>query len=348
MSQEMAFKLAQKMDLTGDEIGSIMRDILAGRTDERQNLEFLKHLTAKGETDEELSGMLGVMKEFATGVTLGASDDAMDICGTGGDGLSTFNVSTCAGFIVAASGGRVAKHGNRSASGLAGSADIFERLGCDLEAGPDRVSEIFDMHGICFMFAPKFHPAMKHLASARRQFGQRTAFNILGPLCNPARVKNQLIGVSSADLLERIPAILKGHGSRRIMTAISDDKMDELSASAKNRVCLLDQGRITENIIDPGVLGLEGARLSDIQVSSKEQALRAFVDVLSNAANDSMIQTAAINAAAGLVVAGTAKNFDDGLELAMQTIKEEKAYKLLERYISDCGDASKLREVQQG
>lgn len=348
MISNLISKLQQKTDLTYDEINVAMVDVLSGKTNDQENLDFLSSLTEKGETDDELLGMLDKMQEFSLKVEPRNQGTVIDMCGTGGDKLQTFNVSTTASFVVAAAGGIVAKHGNRSSSGISGSADIFEYFGYDLTQEPTQIANVLEKHNICFMFAQKFHPAMKHVAAARKKLGKRTAFNLLGPLSNPAGVKNQLIGVSSTEYLERLPLILKRKGAKNIMTVRSDDGMDEFSTSATNRVCILKNDKVLMNAIDPEVVGLHKSKLKDIQIQTKKDAIESFVGVLNNTANQAMIETTVLNAAGGLIVANISKNFEEGVELASNMIKEGKALKLLERFVADTGDISKLKEITNG
>ena len=347
MITESITKLRNKTNLSYEEVSSVMSEILNGKTNEEENLNFLRYLTEKGETDDELLGMLDRMQEYALHVFPKNQGTVIDVCGTGGDKLQTFNVSTTASFVIASCGGIVAKHGNRSSSGLSGSSDIFEYLGYDLNMEPAKISEILEKFNICFMFAQKFHPAMKNVATARKTFGKRTAFNLLGPLTNPANVKNQLIGVFSNEFLDRLPLILKRKGAENIMTVRSEDGMDEFSTSAKNRICLLKDKKILTNIVDPEIVGLHKSSLKDIQINSKEDALKSFVSVLNNTANKAMIETTALNAAAGLIVGNVVKNFDEGVELALQTIRNEDANKLLHKFVKECGSIEKLKEVEE-
>ena len=348
MIADLVSKLQKKTDLSYDEMNSVMTDMLSGNTGDGQNADFLSFLAQKGETDDELLGMLDKMQEFALKVEPKVSGTVIDMCGTGGDKLQTFNVSTTASFVVAAAGGVVAKHGNRSSSGVSGSADIFEYFGYDLNKEPAEIADVLEKHRICFMFAQKFHPAMRHVSSARKQLGTRTAFNLLGPLSNPAGVKNQLVGVFSAVHLARLPAILKRKGAENVMTVRSDDGMDEFSTSALNRVCILKNNETLMSTIDPEVLGLHGSRLADIQIESKEDAIKSFVGVLNNTANRAMIETTALNAAGGLVVANVADGFEDGVGIALNTIKDGKAMSLLEKFVKSTGDISKLKEIVDG
>ncbi len=345
MISEIIAKLQQKTDLNYEQMNTVMTDILSGKTNDKQNAEFLSNLAQKGETDDELLGMLDKMQEYSLKVDTKNKGTVIDMCGTGGDKLQTFNISTTASFVVAAAGGIVAKHGNHSSSGVSGSADIFEYFGYDLSLEPAQISEILLKHNICFMFAQKFHPAMKYVSKARKQIGKRTAFNLLGPLSNPAGVKNQLVGVFSIEYLDRLPAILKRKGAENIMTVRSDDGMDEFSTSAVNRVCILRNDKVLMNAIDPEVVGLHKSKLEDIQIETKEDAIKSFVGVLNNTANQAMIETTALNAAGGLIVANIADNFEEGVEIALNTIKDGKALSLLEKFVKDTGDISKLKEA---
>jgi len=345
MISNLIKKLQEKTDLTYDEMNNVMTDILSGNTDIQENADFLSNLAEKGETDDELLGMLDKMQELSLKIEPKNAGTIIDMCGTGGDKLQTFNVSTTASFVVAAAGGVVAKHGNRSTSGVSGSADIFEYFGYDLNQEPSKTVQILEKHKICFMFAQKFHPAMKYVGPARKQLGKRTAFNLLGPLSNPAGVKNQLIGVFSIEYLDRLPAILKRKGGENIMTVRSDDGMDEFSTSATNRVCILRDDKVLMNAIDPEVVGLHKSSLKDIQIETKEDAIKSFVGVLNNTANQAMIETTALNAAGGLIVANIANNFEEGVEIALNTIKDGKAFKTLENFVADTGDISKLKEM---
>ena len=346
MIENMLSKLKNQTNLSYNEISEAMENILKGKVSDEETSNFLKYLRDKGESDDELLGMLDKMQSFALQVSPKSKGTIIDVCGTGGDNLQTFNISTTASFVIAAAGGIVAKHGNRSVSGVSGSADIFEYFGYDLNSSPDRVAEIIDKFGIGFMFAQKFHPSMKNVANARKMIGGRTAFNLLGPLSNPAQVKNQLIGVFSDEFLERIVLLLKKRGSENIMTVRSQDGLDELSTTSKNQVYFLKNGIITPMIIDPEKLGLTKPKIKDVQISNKDQAINAFVSVLNNTANNAMIEITALNAAGGLMVANIAKNFEEGIEIALNTIKNGDALKLLENFVRDYGDITKLKEFE--
>ena len=348
MISEYISKLEQKIDLNYDQMSEIMSEVLSGKTNDEQNVSILSNLSQKGETDDELLGMLDKMQELSLKITPKTQGTVIDMCGTGGDKLQTFNISTTASFVVAAAGGIVAKHGNRSSSGISGSADIFEYFGYDLNAEPSDVAKILENHGICFMFAQKFHPAMKNVSLARKQLATRTAFNLLGPLSNPANVKNQLVGVFSDEFLTRLPHILKRKGVENIMTVRSNDGMDEFSTSSTNSVCILKNNIITVNSIVPEFLGLHKSSLHDIQIKTKQNAIESFVGVLNNTANQPMIETTALNAAAGLLVGNVVNSFEDGVELALNTIIDGKAMGLLEKFVASTGNIEKLKEVIDG
>ncbi|MDE1762687.1 MAG: anthranilate phosphoribosyltransferase [Thaumarchaeota archaeon] len=343
---EALTKLSHNKDLSYDEMNKSMSEILDGKSSIEETTEFLRNLTVKGETDGELLAMLDSMQAHSIRIAPKCSGKIIDVCGTGGDKMRTFNISTASAFVIAASGGTVAKHGNRSTSGINGSADIFEYFGYDLNMEPDRIREIIERFHIGFMFAQKFHPAMKNVAEARRLLGIRTAFNLLGPLSSPAQVKNQLVGVFSPPYLQRVATLLQSRGAENIMTVISEDGLDELSTTAKNHVCHLKDGKIYNFILDPAELGLARANLKDIQISTKDEAIRSFVTVLNNTGKKPMIDVTALNAAAGLVVGGIAERFDEALDIAFDTIHSGKSFELFRNFIKHCGDISKIEEMR--
>jgi len=342
MIKELAEQLSHGNNLTIDQMTSVMNEILTGTQTDDDVAEFLKNLTQKGESDDELLAMLNKMEEFALHISPNCQGKIIDVCGTGGDKLKTFNISTAASFVIAAAGGNVAKHGNRSISGVSGSADIFEYFGFDLNSEPNKVNETIEKFGIGFMFAQKFHPAMKNVAKARKIVGGRTAFNLLGPLTNPAMVKNQLIGVFSEKYQEKIVKILQRKNAETIMAVRSADGMDELSTTCKNQICMLKNGTITKMTLDPQKVGLQKGNISDIQIRSKEDAIKSFITVLNNTANKTKIEITALNAAGGLVISDIADNFTDAVELALDTIHSGKALNKLENFVKNYGNIEKL------
>ena len=342
MIKDLVSQVSSGNDLSPHDMSNAMNEILNGTQNDQDIANFLKNLAQKGESDDELLAMLNKMEEFAIHISPNCKGKVIDVCGTGGDKLKTFNISTAAAFVIAAAGGNVAKHGNRSMSGISGSADIFEYFGFDLNSEPMKVNEIIEKFGIGFMFAQKFHPAMKNVAKARKMLDCRTAFNLLGPLTNPAMVKNQLIGVFSEDYQERIVQILQRKNAETIMTVRSADGMDELSTTSKNQICMLKDNTITKMILDPQEIGLQKGNISDIQINSKEDAIKSFVSVLNGSANKTKIEITALNAAGGLLVSDIADSFADAIELTLDTIHSGKAFDKLENFVKNCGDIEKL------
>ena len=347
MIKDLTQQLSRGDSLTIDQMTSVMNEILGGTQNDQDVADFLKNLTQKGESDDELLAMLNKMEEYSLHISPNCKGKIIDVCGTGGDKLKTFNISTAASFVIAGAGGNVAKHGNRSISGVSGSADIFEYFGFDLNSEPNKVNETIEKFGIGFMFAQRFHPAMKNVANARKIVGGRTAFNLLGPLTNPAMVKNQLIGVFSEDYQERIVKILKRKNAETVMVVRSDDGMDELSTTSKNQICMLKNNMITEMTLDPQKIGLQKGNISDIQISSKEDAIKSFVTVLNDSANKTKIEITALNAAGGLIVSDMADSFTDAVELALDTIHSGKAFDKLENFVKNCGDIEKLEGAKK-
>ena len=333
-------------DLTFDEMSSEMSDILNGKNNDDEIAEFLRSLSEKGETDEELRAMLTKMNEHSVRISPRCHGSLIDVCGTGGDNLQTFNISTAASFVIAGAGGNVAKHGNRSVSGISGSADIFEYFGFNLQSETRVVEEMIEKLGIGFMFAPTFHPAMKNVALARKILGKRTAFNLLGPLCNPANVKRQLIGVFADDYIKRIVMIMQKNHSETILAVRSEDGMDELSTTSKNKVCMLKNNEISEFIINPEEYNMEKGNLSDIQISTKQNAIDAFVNVLNNTSNKTMKEITILNAAGGMIVGGLCDEFKDGVELATETINNGKAFEKLKQFAKENNAQEKLEGIK--
>jgi anthranilate phosphoribosyltransferase len=347
MIKDLTQQLSHGNNLTIDQMTNVMNEILGGTQSDQDIAVFLKNLTQKGESDDELLAMLNKMEEFALHISPNCQGKIIDVCGTGGDKLKTFNISTAASFVIAAAGGNVAKHGNRSISGVSGSADIFEYFGFDLNSEPNKVNETIEKFGIGFMFAQKFHPAMKNVANARKVVGGRTAFNLLGPLTNPAMVKNQLVGVFSEDYQERIVKILKRKNAETVMAVRSADGMDELSTTSKNQIRMLKNNTITKMTLDPQEVGLQKGNITDIQISSKEDAIESFVTVLNGSANKTKIEITALNAAGGLIVSNIADSFADAVELALNVIHSGKAFDKLENFVKNCGDIEKLEGVKK-
>ena len=345
MLDELIMTLQSNRDLSSEQMTIVMDEILSGKYDDNTIAKFLQNLTLKGETNDELLAMLEKMNQFSVSISPNCQNRIIDMCGTGGDNLKTFNISTTASFVVAAAGGYIAKHGNRSVSGVSGSADIFEYFGFDLDSEPSKIVNMIEKIGIGFMFAPKFHPAMKNVVNARKILSKRTAFNLLGPLSNPANVKHQLIGVFADDYIKRIVKIMQKNHSETILAVRSEDGMDELSTTSKNKACMLKNNEITEFIINPADYNIGNSSLSDIQISTKQEAIDAFLNVLNNTSNTTMLNITILNAAGGLLVGDVCDRFDEGVELARETIKSGKAFEKLKQFAKETNSLEKLERV---
>ena len=331
--RDILLKLCRREDLTRDEARQAFAHVMSGEATDAQIGGLLVGLAAKGTTVEELVGAATVMREKALAIDCDASAGVIiDTCGTGGDVRGTFNISTAAAIIVAAAGVRVVKHGNRSASSKSGSADVLETLGVKLDLTPGQLKKCLESAGICFAFARYHHPAMKFVAGARSSLGIPTIFNVLGPLTNPARAKHQLLGVFSAELTDRLAAVLQHLGSQRAWVVNAHDGLDELSTIGPTRVSELRDGHISTWTLDPATLGIPYARLSELQVSSVEEAADKLVKVMQGATGATR-DIALLNAAAGLVIAGKCQELSEGLELASHAIDSGKAQKTLETLV---------------
>ena len=341
MLDELTATLKNNQNLSFEEMTAGMNEILQGEHKDETIANFLQNLTSKGETDDELLAMLNKMNQFSVSISPNCKSSIIDMCGTGGDNLKTFNISTTASFVIAAAGGHIAKHGIRSVSGVSGSADIFEYFGFNLDSEPAKITNMIEEIGIGFMFAPKFHPAMKNVVNARKILGKRTAFNLLGPLSNPANVKHQLIGVFAYDYIKKIVKILQKNHSETIIAVRSEDGMDELSTS-KNKVCMLKNNEITEFIINPADYNIEKGNLSDMQISTKKEAIDAFLNVLNDTSNKTMKDVTVLNAAGGMLVGGLCDSIDDGVELAREVINNGKSFKKLKQFAEENNALDKL------
>ena len=327
--RDILLKLCRREDLTRDESRLAFDHIMSGDASDAQIGGLLVGLAAKGTTVDELVGAAIVMREKAVSIDCDSSAGVIiDTCGTGGDVRGTFNISTAAAIIVAAAGVRVVKHGNRSASSKSGSADVLEALGVKLDLGPVELKQCVEAANICFAFARYHHPAMKYVATARTSLGIPTIFNVLGPLTNPARAKHQLLGVFSAELTDRLAAVLHELGSERAWVVHADDGLDELSTIGPTRISELREGHINTWTLDPARLGLTNARLSDLQVASVEEAADMLRQVMQGAPGPAR-DIALLNAAAGLVIAGKSKDLKEALIQAADAIDTGKAQRTL-------------------
>jgi anthranilate phosphoribosyltransferase len=339
MIREYIPVLLENHDLTREQAESAMMDIMTGQATPSQISAFLIGLKKKGETVDEITAIARVMRSFSRTVNPKVEGYLLDTCGTGGDKTKTFNVSTTAAFVIAAAGVRVAKHGNRSFTSRCGSADLLEQLGVKLEIEPALVEKAIEEIGIGFMFAPNFHPAMKNVASIRREIGVRTVFNILGPLTNPAGANAQLIGVYDIELLE--PMCLAAHnlGAKSVMTVHGLDGVDEISTTGKTVIVKQQNGNIIREEVSPEDLGLNKTTPEMLAGGDPEQNARLTARILSGhlGRNDPKVQIVAANAAAGLVLCEAAEDMRTGVELALNAVENGRGLRILRQLVGLSG-----------
>ena len=312
-------KLLDNESLSSQEMTDVMNEVMTGVATDAQIGGFLIALRVKGETVDEITAAAQVMRNLATPVVIDA-DNLVDIVGTGGDGSSTFNISTASCFVVAAAGGHVAKHGNRSVSSKSGAADVLEAAGVNLNIGPDEVKACVEELGVGFMFAPMHHSAMKHAIGPRKEMAVRTVFNVLGPLTNPASAPNQLLGVFSPDLVRPIAEVLKQLGSNHVLVVHADDGLDEISIAGSTRVAELKNGEITEYNIKPEDFGFSSQSLGGITVENSQQSLEMVKGVLSNIAGPAR-DIVSLNAGAAIYAANLTDTLEDGIKRAVEVIE---------------------------
>jgi anthranilate phosphoribosyltransferase len=316
-------RVVEQRDLTASEMESVMRSIMTGQATPAQIGGFLVGLRMKGETVDEIAAAAKVMRELATRVDVGGPH-LVDTCGTGGDGASTFNISTASAIVTAAAGGRVAKHGNRSVSSSSGSADVLETAGVKLDLTPAQVAACIDQVGVGFLFAPQHHSAMKHAIGPRKEMRVRTLFNLLGPLTNPAGAPNQVLGVFSPDWVEPLAQVLKQLGSEHVLVVHAEDGLDEISIAAPTRVAELNKGDISVYTVTPEDFGLQRADLSAIAVENAEQSLAMIEAVFADQPGPAR-DIVRLNAGAAIYAAGLAPSLADGVALAAAVISSGKA-----------------------
>ena len=319
MDMQGAIKaVTEGRDLTSAEMTDVMRTIMTGEATQAQIGGFLVGLRMKGETVDEIAAAASVMRELSTKVAV-SGDHVVDIVGTGGDGLSTFNISTACTFIVAAAGGKVAKHGNRSVSSKSGSADLLEAAGVSLDLGPEAVAQCINDVGVGFMFAPKHHGAMKHAIGPRKEMAVRTIFNLLGPLTNPASAPNMLLGVFAEQWVEPLANALKQVGNDHVMVVHSEDGLDEISIAAPTSVAELKGGAITTYTITPEQFGFQRADLAQLKVADAAESLKVIQGVLENQPGPAR-DIVQLNAGAALYCAGLADTLEAGVAKAGEVI----------------------------
>ena len=330
--QEALQRTIEHREIFFDEMVDLMRQIMRGDVSPMMTAAILTGLRVKKETIDEIAAAATVMREFALAVPVADNTHLVDIVGTGGDGSHTFNISTCAMFVAAAAGARVAKHGNRSVSSKSGSADAVEALGAAIELQPAQVAAAIEKTGIGFMFAPIHHPAMKVVAPVRREMGVRTIFNILGPLTNPASAPSVLMGVFHPDLVGIQARVLRELGTERAMVVWGRDNMDEISLGAGTLVGELRDGKVREYEIHPEDFGIAMSASRNLRVDSPEQSIQMLRAVLDNTPGPAL-DIVALNAGAALYVAGVASDIGDGLARARAAIANGSARQRLQQYV---------------
>jgi len=334
--QAALVRITDNQDLSTEEMVDVMRQIMSAGATDVQIGAFLLGMRLKGETINEIAGGVQVLREFASGVEV-SGPHLVDIVGTGGDGANLFNVSTAACFVVAAAGGRVAKHGNRSVSSSSGSADVLEAAGVRLDISPEQVTECVNELGVGFMFALMHHSAMRHVSLARKELGMRTLFNILGPMANPAGLTRQLIGVYDEALCRPIVEVLKRLGSEHVLVVHSEDGLDEISLAADTHVAELKNGQIREYTIQPEQVGFERGSLHDLVVDGVDESLQLLTQVLAGEQDERSrraAQLVALNAGAALYVAGVADSIKAGVAMANDVVARGSALEKLRQLAS--------------
>jgi anthranilate phosphoribosyltransferase len=321
-----------RQDLSGDDMNSIMLQIMTGECTASQIGGFLVGLRMKGETVDEISAAAKVMRELSTRVEV-SGDYLVDTCGTGGDASGSFNISTASAIVTAGAGAMVAKHGNRSMTSNSGSADVLEAAGVKLDISPDQVAACIEQVGVGFMFAPAHHGAMKHAIGPRKEMAVRTIFNVLGPLTNPAGAPNQVIGVFDGELVEPLAHVLKQLGSRHVMVVHADDGMDEISISAPTRVAELKDGAVNSYTLSAADFGMDSADSAALKVDSAEQSLAVINAVLANEAGPAR-DIVCLNAGAAIYVSGLTESLEAGVEAAALSISSGKAAEVLRNLVA--------------
>ena len=335
MIREAIEKLIRGADLTQEEAARVMEEIMTGEATPAQFGAFVIGLRLKGETVDEMTGLAAVMRDKSLKVDF--SGPSVDTCGTGGDNLGTFNISTVAAFVVAGAGIAVAKHGNRAMTSKSGSADVLEKQGVKIDLGPEGVKRCMEEVGIGFMFAPRFHPAMKFAVQPRREIGVRTVFNILGPLTNPAGAEAQVLGVPTDSVGEKMVQVLQRLGSERAIVVHAEDGLDEISLNSNTSIWDLKDRSIKHYTIGPDDLGLAPASLQSLAGGSVEENADTMTEVLKGASGPRRDVVVA-NAAGGIVAGGKAADLREGVQLAQESIDSGRALEKLRL----------LREVSQG
>ena len=349
MIREGIQKLIEGYSLTMDESGQIMREVVSGKATSSQTAAFLTALRMKGERVEELIAFAQVMRENGAQIHPNVKNRLVDTCGTGGDKIKTFNVSTASAFVIAGTGIAVAKHGNRAVTSNSGSADALEKLGLKLNSPPKEIEKAIETIGIGFLFAPEFHPAMKFAAEPRREIGIRTVFNLLGPLTNPASANAQVLGVYDPKLTEPVAYALERLGCEEAMVVHGLGGLDEISTIGKTAISHLKNSKVTQIETSPRTFGVKKVTEADLEASTSAESAQTIFRILTSSLpiDDPKTEFVLVNAAAGIIVGGKASNFKEGMELAKKSIESGAAYSKLEKLVaSSGGNLQKLEELK--
>lgn len=316
--QQALQALLNQQDLNLETMRAIMRQIMTGGVTDIQLAGFLIALRCKGESVDEIAAAAQIMRELAMPISV-TGEHIVDTCGTGGDGINTFNISTCAAFVVAAAGAQVAKHGNRSVSSLCGSADVLEVAGVNLNLSAEQVADCVNSIGVGFLFAPNYHGAMQHTRNVRRELGVRTLFNLLGPLVNPANAPNQLMGVFSQHWLKPLAHVFKKLGSDHVLVVHAEDGLDEISIAAPTYIAELKHGTVSTYTITPEQFGFQRADLSELAANDALASLKIIKSVLNNQASAAR-DIVQLNAGAAIYAAQLTDTLAEGIASAGQVI----------------------------
>ena len=334
MIKEAIEKIVNKEDLTYDEAYTVISEIMSGQTTPTQNAAFLSALSTKStkaETIDEITGCAAAMRDAATKVE--HDMEVLEIVGTGGDNAHSFNISTTSAFIIAAAGIKVAKHGNRAASSLSGTADCLEALGANISLEPEKCVELLKEVGFCFFFAQKYHTSMKYVGPIRKELGFRTVFNILGPLTNPSSPQMHLLGVYDRVLLEPVAEVLMKLGSKRGMVVFGKDKLDEISTSAPTAVCEYKDGWMKTYEITPEQFGFERCSKDDLLGGTPQENAAITRGILSGEIRDHKRDAVLLNAGAAIYIGGKAESMADGIIKAAELIDNGKALATLDKFV---------------
>ena len=332
MIRESIIKLSKKQDLTYQEAEEVMDEIMSGKATPVQMSAYLTALALKGETIDEITASAAGMRAHC--IKLLHDMDVLEIVGTGGDGSNSFNISTTASLVISAGGVSVAKHGNRAASSKSGAADVLEALGVKITIPSEKSQELLEKIGICFLFAQKYHSAMKYVGPVRKKLGIRTVFNILGPLSNPAAATMEVMGVYDESLVEPLARVLSNLGVKRGMVVYGQDKMDEISMSAPTSVCEIRDGEFTSYEITPEQFGYERCEKDALVGGTPQENAWITRDILEGRDRGAKYQAVCLNAGAALYIAGKADTLEAGVKLAEELIDSGKAAQKLASYVS--------------